>query len=483
MLDLTTVLALMALYFIICGGLTWAFSGKLIKTKENFLLAGRNFDTIRGMFSLSAAWTWATALFVIPQLSYQYGFTGFFWALGMNTATLALFGFGAYKIRSLYPTGFTFAEHIKNHYGRVAHNTYLFAFILIAITAFSMNIYAGSKLIQTLTGLDMNLAAGFLVVSAILFSIFRGLRGTNVTEIFKMVIVLATAVIIVPLVWAKTDFTTIVHGMAGSNGTYGALWGTAESLTVFLTTGVYLLFRHFSLPWSDNSFWQRAFAINPTKIKRTYLAAAAMFFIAPALFGTLGFVAAGLGLSPTNVQLTNVLVIAKLLDPWALGLVVFMLLTALTSILDSQITSVTTLISNDIIPQFGSVTEEQSIDISRAATVVTIGLSWALVNIPGVNILYFGFVTGSICMTFIVPSIVALFRPDWLQPRSLVTGILLALAVGVPLYSYASLNKMVNLSLVGFFTCLVISATITLLGGLIERLSKEGKFTITPPSY
>jgi len=483
MLDLTTVLALMATYFIVCGTLTWAFSGKLIKTKENFLLAGRKFDTVRGMFSLTAAWTWATALFVIPQLSYQFGFTGFFWALGMNTATLALFGFGAHKIRTLYPTGFTFAEHIKNHYGRVAHNTYLLAFILIAITAFSMNIYAGSKLIETLTGLNMNLAAGFLVVSAIVFSIFRGLRGTNITEIFKMVVVLATALIIVPLVWSKTDLATIVQGMHGATGQYGALWGTPEALTVFLTTGVYLLFRHFSLPWSDNSFWQRAFVINPTKIKRTYFAAAGLFFIAPALFGTLGFVAAGMGITPANAQLTNVAVIAKLLDPWALGLVVFMLLTALTSILDSQITSVTTLISNDIIPQFRTIAEEQSIDASRIATVAIVGLSWLLVNIPGVNILYFGFVTGSICMTFIVPSIVALFRPAWLQPRSLVTGILLALAMGVPLYSYASLNKMVNLSLVGFFTCLIVSATITLSGGLVERLSRDGKFTFAPPSY
>jgi len=55
--------------------------------------------------------------------------------------------------------------------------------------------------------------------------------------------------------------------------------------------------------------------------------------------------------------------------------------------------------------------------------------------------------------------------------------------MGVPLYSYASLNKMVNLSLVGFFTCLIVSATITLLGGLVERLSRDGKFTFAPPSY
>ena len=469
MLELTTVVALMALYFVVCGGLTWAFSSGSNKTKENFLLANRKFETVRGMFSISAAWTWATALFLAPQLSYQFGFTGFFWILGMNTLTLALFGFAAYKIRQLYPTGFTFAEHIKIHYGRWAHNTYILAFLLIAIIALSLNIYAGSKLIQTITGLDMNIAAAFLIVSAVVFSIFRGLRSTNVTEIFKMIVVLATAIIVVPQVWMLVGWDTIAKGMTGKTGTYGDLWGTAESVAFFLSTGIYFVFRHISLPWADNSFWQRAFVINPVKIKRTYAAAAGMFFVAPAMFATLGFVAAGSGMTIANVQLTNVAVISQLLSPWALGLVVFMLLTALTSILDSQITSVTTLISHDVIPQFANFTEAQSIDVSRWSVVGLVALSWALVNIPGVNILYFGLLTGCICMTFFVPSVVALFKPHLLQARSMVTGILLALFIGFPVYAYASLNKMVELSLLGFFGCLIISSLISLVGSRLEK--------------
>jgi len=468
MLDITTVLVLMALYFVACGSLIYILGGSSDKTKENFLLANRKFETVRGMFSISAAWTWATALFLAPQLSYQFGFTGFFWVLGMNTLTLVLFGFAAHKIRQLYPTGFTFAEHIRLHYGRWAHNTYILAFLLIAIIALSLNIYAGSKLIETITGLNMNLAAGFLIVSAVLFSIFRGLRSTNVTEIFKMLVVLATAIVVVPQVWMQVGWDTIAKGMTGKTGTYGDLWGTAESIAFFLSTGIYFVFRHISLPWADNSFWQRAFVINPEKIKRTYAAAAGMFFVAPAMFATLGFVAAGSGMTIANVQLTNVTVISQLLSPWALGLVVFMLLTALTSILDSQITSITTLISHDVIPQFTNVTESQLIDISRWSVVALVALSWVLVNIPGVNILYFGLLTGCICMTFFVPSVVALFKPHLLQARSLVTGILLSLFIGFPVYAYASLNKMIELSLLGFFGCLIISSLISLIGSRLQ---------------
>jgi hypothetical protein len=51
----------------------------------------------------------------------------------------------------------------------------------------------------------------------------------------------------------------------------------------------------------------------------------------------------------------------------------------------------------------------------------------------------------------------------------MVTGILLALFIGFPVYAYASLNKMVELSLAGFFTCLAVSAIITLLGSQVEK--------------
>lgn len=473
MLDISTVVALMALYFVMCGGLTWAFSGALVKTKENFLLADRSLGPIKGMLSISAAWTWATALFLAPQLSYQFGFAGFFWILAMNILTLGLFGFAASKIRQLYPSGFTFAEHIKNCYGRSAHNTYIVAFLLISVTALGMNIYAGSKLIQTLTGLNMNLAALFLVTSAILFSIFRGLRSTNITEMFKMAVVVGTAMLIVPQVWMHVGWDNVVKGMSGASGKYDTLFGTPEAITVFLTTGVYFIFRHISLPWADNSFWQRAFAVDSTKIKRTYFFAAVLFSVAPVLFASLGFVANGAGIVPGNVQMTNVEVISQTLGPWALTLVTFMLLTALTSILDSQFTSVMTLINNDVLPQIYPQAEADNIDLSRTLALVVVLLSWGVVNIPGVNILYFGFLGGCICMSFFVPSLIALFAPHLQKAKSMVMGILIALLVGFPVYAYASLNKLTDLALVGFFGSLIVPALFSLVGSRLQNSSDK----------
>jgi hypothetical protein len=139
-----------------------------------------------------------------------------------------------------------------------------------------------------------------------------------------------------------------------------------------------------------------------------------------------------------------------------------MLLTALTSIIDSQITSITTLLNNDILPQLYPQDEDSTIDLSRTLVVCVVLLSWLIVNIPGVNILYFGFLTGCICMTFIVPSIIALVKPELQKANSMVTGILLSLGIGFPLYAWASLNKINDLALVGFFGCLLVSSVFSL---------------------
>jgi Na+/proline symporter len=150
-----------------------------------------------------------------------------------------------------------------------------------------------------------------------------------------------------------------------------------------------------------------------------------------------------------------------------------MLLTALTSIIDSQITSITTLLSNDVLPQFYPQDDNDTIDLSRTLVVVLVLLSWAIVNIPGVNILYFGFLTGCICMTFIVPSIIALVKPQLQQAKPMVIGILLGLFVGFPVYAWASLNKINDIALLGFFGCLAISSFFSLGVSSLLKLSSS----------
>jgi hypothetical protein len=126
-----------------------------------------------------------------------------------------------------------------------------------------------------------------------------------------------------------------------------------------------------------------------------------------------------------------------------------------------------------VLPQLYPSGEATTIDVSRIMVFALVILSWGLVNIPGVNILYFGFLAGCICMTFFVPSVVALFKPHLLQACSMVIGILLALCVGFPLYAYASLNKLTDLALWGFFACLIISSGVSLLGSRIEARFKR----------
>jgi high-affinity Fe2+/Pb2+ permease len=72
-------------------------------------------------------------------------------------------------------------------------------------------------------------------------------------------------------------------------------------------------------------------------------------------------------------------------------------------------------------------------------------------------------------MTFIVPSIIALVKPQLQNAKAMVAGILISLFVGFPIYAYASLNKINDIALLGFFGCLIVPTIFSLLSNLFNR--------------
>ncbi|MEO7216342.1 MAG: hypothetical protein ABIX36_26325 [Mucilaginibacter sp.] len=46
---------------------------------DAFLIASRNVSSFRGSLSISAAWIWAPAVFIVCQKAYEQGIAGVFW--------------------------------------------------------------------------------------------------------------------------------------------------------------------------------------------------------------------------------------------------------------------------------------------------------------------------------------------------------------------------------------------------------------------
>ena len=129
------------------------------KDQSEFLLASREIGVLPGALSIAASWIWAPALFIASQKAYEQGVAGVFWFTVPNVLALLLFAPLALKIRKVLPKGYTLPQFMRERHGVGVHRLYLIQFFGLQICSFAVQILAGSKLIQLLTGLSFPVIA------------------------------------------------------------------------------------------------------------------------------------------------------------------------------------------------------------------------------------------------------------------------------------------------------------------------------------
>jgi Na+/proline symporter len=283
-------------------------------------------------------------------------------------------------------------------------------------------------------------------------------------------VVAAAVLLIVPALFYATDgWSTLSAGINGVSGKYNALWGTAEAWTLFVSYGLITMFSHWANPWADNSFHQRTFAIDKTKVFKTFALATVLFAGIPLLIGTIGFFAAGAGIQATGsaVQMINVIAIAQLLPGWMLVVFVFAAFAAMVSIADSQLTSLGSLVGHDIHERMGSTTDP--VKFSRVVMLTVSVLVVALVNVPGFTLLYLLMVIAMVRIATLFPSLLALNFRDSVTSAGLFWGMLSGIVIGIPLYAYGAYFKIADLAMTGFFVTLVIVPVLVLIVSRFTR--------------
>jgi len=159
----------------------------------------RSLGTVAVTGSMIGLATGGASTIGTAQLAYTYGFSAWWFTLGLGLAfwTLLLTGFG----KRLYESGnVTLSQFIGNEYGRRA------AMLSAASVAFGSfltvvsNILSGIALVRTITPFDQ-LAAGITVATiAVAYIIFGGMRGSGATGLVKTTLLLSLCAINAALV-------------------------------------------------------------------------------------------------------------------------------------------------------------------------------------------------------------------------------------------------------------------------------------------
>ena len=432
--DPSVGISVLAVYGLIAFAFTYYFSRGYNDNKTSFLVARRELGTFQGSLSVAAAWLWAPGLFISAQQAYVNGLVGLFWFCLGNFLTLGAFAYFAKRIRTNEPEGFTFSGYLRDRFSGRVQSLFVVEMVILATCAFAINLLAGSKTVETLTGIDYTLATFLMAGVAILYSFRTGLKATVVTEIIKIIVVWTGVIILVPWVIVNAGgWDTVVAGLGGRTGQGAAIFGTPFAWGIFTGFGAAAFLGHMGGPWGDNSFYQRAFSIKTQSIIPSYVIASFVFIVIPICMGLLGFVAAGTGLEiPNNmVGTTNAIVIGTFLPPVAALVFAFMIFAGLVAILDSQFASVANMTGHDVYNKFkmGS-----PISTARYGMVALAILGLIVANIPGMQLVYLFLFFAVLRAGVWLPSMMAVMRPHWVTEQGMFWGILIPVTIGEILF-------------------------------------------------
>ncbi len=414
---------------------------KKVSTKEGFLVANRKVGWFIGGSSIAASWIWAPALFVSVQMAYEKGLAGIFWFTLPNIVALAIFAFLAPKIKEKLPEGFTLPQYIKQRLqSNRVHKMYLFPYLFYQLMAVTVQLFAGGSLVSLLTGIPLIIVMPILATIALIYTLVSGLKASIITDFVQLAMIFSIGIIILPLTWSTAGGGAAIkagfHGIAN----IGSMFDPGVAFSFGIVTAIGLIAGAIS----DQQYWQRAFAIKKRQLTKSFIFGALVFGVVPIALSTLGFLAANpsLGIAlPAGVDISmiGVQTVATLLPSWATLLFVIMLLSGLSSTLDSGLSATSSLWVTDVAKPKS---DKQSILSARKAMVgVTIlGLLVAILAlyIPAFGLKHLWWIFNTIAACVVVPTILSLYWSR-LSERGVFWGILVAFIIGVPLFIYGNI--------------------------------------------
>ncbi len=411
------------------------------QTKEGFLLANRKVGWFLGGFSIASSWIWAPALFVSVQAAYEQGLAGIFWFTLPNVLALLVFAVFAPRIRARLPEGYTFTEYIKYRLrSERVHKVFLFPYLFYQLMAVVVQLFAGGSLLALLTGIPLTTVMPILALMVLVYTTISGFQASIVTDFVQLGLIYAIGLIVLPLAFqAGGGFEAMRAGFHGVQN-IGSMFDPGVAFSFGIVTSIGLLAGSIS----DQSNWQRAFAIKEGKAVKAFIFGSVLFGLVPLGLSSLGFLAANpaLGISlPAGVDasMVGVQAVASLLPFWAVSLFVLMLLAGLSSALDAGLSAASSLWVTDIVKPKS---DEEAVSKARFAmgwiTVLGLAVSLAAVYIPHFGLQQLWWVFNTIAACVVVPTVLSLYWSG-LSERGVFWGVLVAFVFGIPVFIYGNI--------------------------------------------
>lgn len=363
------------------------------KTSEWFYTAGRTIKTGLIASSIVSAWTWAATILQSSTVTYAFGLGGSFWYAAGASIQVILFSILALELKRKAPMTHTFPEMIYVRFGNHSHKVFLFFALMTNTIVTAMLVLGGAAVINSLTGIDITLAAFLIPIGIILYTIFGGLKATFFAEYLNAAFIFVVVLIFVTVIYFATPEIGGISGMFEKltqasvlNPIEGNTLGSYLTLASIgaLIFGVINIVGNFGTVFVDQSYWQKAIASRPKSATGGFILGGLAWFAIPfTLATTLGLAAISTGITLTENEIGLGLVAptaaANLMGDFGAILFLTIIFTAVTAAGSSQLVSVSSLVTYDVFRTYlkPSSTGRELIRISRF-TILAFGIGMGI---------------------------------------------------------------------------------------------------------
>lgn len=467
--------------------LSYAVKTLLVRNTHDFIIADRRIGFGFGVGSVIAVWTWAMAVMMSSAMTYQWGLSGLFWFVVPNGfAVIAMIPF-ARVLRKNMPDGYTISEFIQYRFDRskVATGIVTLTMIFGIILEILINLKGTSVVISTVFDIDWKTATVVGIICVMVYSYFGGLWTSVMTGTLNTLMVTVPAAIVVAAVYDKVP--------GGSQAVFDAVGKAgAQNLSVLRPDaaagfGITLAFGLLAATVSDQTFWQKVWAIKSKEVGRTFLWAGALFYPIPICLGMLGLVGIAAGLSTTDIggdaAAIGPYIVSHVGLPLTLVILyVLVILAACYSTIDGASSALSSIVAVDIVKRYFPNTPESRLFPITKVSVLIGGIIATAIVLSGIDFTTLVLTTYALKTAILLPLVLAILWPKT-NTVGFVGGVIAAIAIGMPIYEKVG-------ELPGTLSIVAIGGLTVLIAGIVggeafdvtnlRRVTDEVAPTVTP---
>ncbi len=321
---------------------------------------------------------------------------------------------------------------------------------------------AGGKILSSIANLPFITTTIILGIIALSYSFIGGIKASIITDSVQMVFMLISCFIFVPWVLNIEGIETLKAGLGGISGDYRNIFDE-NGLNVFINFGLASAIGLIAGPFGDQTFWQRTFAIKESKLKQSFLLGTFIFTLVPLSMSILGFVSAGKGYIAVDSGVVNLEIITNILPSWTVYPFVFMLISGLLSTIDSNLCAISSLV-------FDNTKENSNINslkLSKLSMIILMIIGIFIANIQGLTMTYLFLFYGTLRSSTLLTTVMTLNGLK-LDEKGVYVGVIVALAIGLPIFAYGNINGINIVKIMGSLL------TVSLSGVIAYFLTKVG---------